>query len=58
MQASIPATASAPLTQQPDSGFGGLDGDVSSHFELSGIVEAFDADFSNRIHMKWVILTL
>ena len=52
MQTSIPATASAPLTQQPDSGFGGLDGDVSSHFELSGIVQAFDADFSNRTHMK------
>lgn len=35
MQATIPATASAPLTQQPDSDFGGLDGDVRSHFELS-----------------------
>lgn len=52
MQTSVPATASAPLTQQPDSAFGGLDGDVSSRFELSGVVKAFDADFSNRTHMK------
>lgn len=52
MQTTIPATASAPLTQQPDSGFGGLDGDVSSLFELSGIDKAFDADLSNRTHTK------